>query len=580
MNDRTEQLRVTGLGTWSLLALFFLTWNGVVAAFANPFWMIHAYDGTQYHLLVRNRLNGHHEVGEQAHTVRLEGWHPIWRSGLVWIEQALAPWLGSVRRAAAVASVLGTTLLELFLLWLAWRCFGRGVWLVVLVCLLSPVAMGNFLFMAVGQGPEPWAAAAVLAGLAALVEAVRRGSWAWAVVAGTAAASAEWFRTGNQLLFAVPCVVYGLSALGKRDWYGLGLPALALGTFAVLGVAGGRAAPSQVDKTAVNLWQRVIEYQGPTAEYINPETGQKEGAWLGGLLLEPGSCEVYYDYTVSHGHGLSAFDFVRAHAETIGSIYLNGLGQVIRHGASGLRRTIGLVVFVCFVLELLLTLTRRVSVEVDVLAFGGAALAQFLGPVVLIRGDDATHYLLVALPLFVLVGARGFVHLLELAGRGLTLWRPALAEEIRLGRGFLLILVLAPLACTGMLVYGSFWGAVREGWEKTAQEQAAVDALGLEGKKVACRDMTWFVDRPVHTLLLPYATVPDLERYARVQQIDGILIAFDLQHEPQFYFRTTPYESEEAFDEAMRQSTLFGPPHVEGGWRWYPVISPASSPNE
>jgi hypothetical protein len=146
-------------GTWVVLAAFLLVWNGWAASFAGPFTFIQGYDGPQYQLLARNRLHGHTEVGDSAHTVRGEGSHPMWRPGLVWIEQGLGSWLGSVRQGAGLASALGTTLLELAILWLAWTCYGFGTWTVVLLLMLSPWQVGvTLIAAAVGQGPEPWAA--------------------------------------------------------------------------------------------------------------------------------------------------------------------------------------------------------------------------------------------------------------------------------------------------------------------------------------------------------------------------------------------------------------------------------------
>src|SRR5438093_1307686 len=112
------------LGIWAAVALVLGAWNGFAASFASPFHLLHASDSTQYHLLVRNRLHGHYEVGDGAHTVRTEGLHPVWRPGIVWIEELLARQLGSVATSAAVAAGVGTTLLELSLLWLALECCG------------------------------------------------------------------------------------------------------------------------------------------------------------------------------------------------------------------------------------------------------------------------------------------------------------------------------------------------------------------------------------------------------------------------------------------------------------------------
>ena len=79
------------------------------------------------------------------------------------------------------------------------------------------------------------------------------------------------------------------------------------------------------------------------------------------------------------------------------------------------------------------------------------------------------------------------------------------------------------------------------------------------------------------TILLPYATVPELEEYAQGQDLDGILFCGDREHEPNFLFRVMPYPSPEDFDRALRASPWFGPPRVQGGWRWYPVRRPTSA---
>jgi len=92
--------------------------------------------------------------------------------------------------------------------------------------------------------------------------------------------------------------------------------------------------------------------------------------------------------------------------------------------------------------------------------------------------------------------------------------------------------------------------------------------LKLEGKNVACRNMSWFVDRQVRTVLLPFATVPELEKYAGAQGLDGILV---WEHENVIELGVIPYESYEVMDEAFRASSFFESPQVSGGWRWYSV---------
>src|SRR5262245_60424152 len=91
---------------WCAAAMVLLAWNGYIAQYANPFDLLQGHDGAQFHLLVSNRLHGHFEVGDEGHTVRREGQHPIWRPGLVWIEEGLARLFGSVQAGAAAAAAL------------------------------------------------------------------------------------------------------------------------------------------------------------------------------------------------------------------------------------------------------------------------------------------------------------------------------------------------------------------------------------------------------------------------------------------------------------------------------------------
>jgi hypothetical protein len=112
---------------WCMLALTLLVWNEMAGMMANPYTLVKGQDGAQYQLLARNRLLGHDEVGDSAYTVRREGSHPMWRPGLVWVEETLARCLGSVQAGAGAASGLGITLMELALLALAGVCFGRKV---------------------------------------------------------------------------------------------------------------------------------------------------------------------------------------------------------------------------------------------------------------------------------------------------------------------------------------------------------------------------------------------------------------------------------------------------------------------
>src|SRR5207245_10160435 len=106
--------------TGCAVAVLLLAWNGVLSSFASPFVLLSRYDGVQYQLLARNRLHGHYERGDEAHTVHEEGRQPMWGPGLVWSEEGLARCLGSVCLGAAAASGLGATLLGLALCCLRW----------------------------------------------------------------------------------------------------------------------------------------------------------------------------------------------------------------------------------------------------------------------------------------------------------------------------------------------------------------------------------------------------------------------------------------------------------------------------
>jgi hypothetical protein len=567
LNGSTAALPHRPALVWLLLAALLLAWNGLAARYASPFHLIHASDGTQYHLLARNRLLGHYEVGDRAHTVRMEGLHPVWRPGLVWIEEALARVFGSVRAGAAVASVLGTTLLELLVIWLAVSCFGRAAGILSLLALLSPLPVGGcFLMMAVGQGPEPWSAAAIMAGLAVLVEAMRRQSWGLVIVAGALAGLADWFRTGNHLLFAVPCAVYGLSALKQRDLRGFCRPALAGAAFLAVLAVGGRQVPSAVDKTTVNLWHRMVEFYGDKVPHVE---GLDITLHLGGLEIVEGTAEDYYDYIVPRSKHVSAARYFADHRGEIVPIYLHGLRDILTHGAAGLRALLGNAVFLCFIVQLLFSLAGRAAGAVDTLAFAGGALAHLLIPTALLRGDEPTHYLYVALPLFLIVAAAGLVQLWQLARAGLERWQPVWAERLAQARGFLVVLGLAPCACLSFVFYLGTLNLLRTDYFQARQEQAALDELSLSGKRVGCRNMSWFVDRNVETVFLPYADVAGLETYAHGQGLDGILV---WDHERQPLFRASPYGPLARFEEQLQASRVFGPPVVRGAWHWYPLL--------
>jgi hypothetical protein len=554
--------------SWGFVAAVLLVWNSLPAWYANPFTLTVGYDGTFYQLLARNRLQGHDELADHHHTVGTEGRHPMWRPGLVWVEEQLARCLGSVQAGSAAASALGVTLMELALLWLARRCFGRtACGLVLLSFFLSLGASVHFLTLAVRQGPEPWAAAGLLAGLAALNEARLRRSWGWAVLAGVALGLAEWFRTGNLLLVAVPGAVYGLAALWQRDWSGCGR-LITTGACFLAAVALARVVvPSLVDKTVANLWANLVEHQGIKYTHTFPDGGRVTYD-IGGLKLAPGTQETYYDYFVRRSRTVTAREFLAEHSDEVLPLYGERLQDALTGGAAGLRWAVGDTILAFFFGQLLLSLVRPGPVRIHVLALGGAVLAHYLGPVVLLRGNSPTHYLLVASPLIVAVAAQGVLSLTEWTTARLKQRWPTFAlPEGRAGWATLIIL-LAPAWCYTLSGYLGALESLREQDRQAGQEQAALDALDLEGRKVACRNMSWFIDRDIQAVLLPYATVPELARYLRAHHADGILV---WDNEPAKFFLATPYGMTPEFDRALRKSPLFEKPRVSGAWRWYPL---------
>jgi hypothetical protein len=634
---------------WSGIATLLLVWNGAAATFASPLVLLHRYDCAQYQLLARNRLCGHYEVGDGFHSVHQEGSHPMWRPGLVWIEEGLARCLGSVHQGAAAASALGTTLLELALLGLAWCSFGKKTVVCVLIGLAMPAVGFPFLVLAVGQGAEVWAAAAIVFGLALLVKALQdsracpsetamnehavsgrrpiRGTLLCGLVAGTVAALSEWFRTGNAMLFAIPCAVYTLAALHEqtrrqgdketRRQDGLRpscspcllvslspcllVPAVALFAWVVMAAAADRAVPSSVNKTVANLWDCRANVGGPFVVDEHPD-GTRLVHWMLGYSLVPASgtnfpvrppkSETYFDYAVRSSRSRSTLDYCREHFGEIGCAYIQHLEEAVTRRFWGIRQIVGELVLLLFGVQLLLCIGKGSNSSTPgksspfsegsvthTLALAGAALGHYLGPVVLIASDAPTHYILVALPLFVLVAARGAVRLAELVGR---VWQHLRPEQTFTGsdRDTLDIpwpftaAIAAVLLGLSMFSYRPALERLKELQQLSSEQQAAVNALRLDGKKVACRNMSWFVDQEVETFLLPYATVPELENYVRDYSIDGILI---WEEEPTPFFRATPYGALAAFERALQKSSLFGPPRASGTLRWYPVCATATT---
>jgi hypothetical protein len=561
------------LALWSTVAVFLLAWNGVLAMYANPLLLLQQHDGTQYHLLVRNRLKGHYEVVDSAHTVRAEGQNPMWRPGLVWIEEALVPLLGSVRASAALAGAVGTTLLELGMLWLAMICFGpRVTWLAGLSLLMPLQSSGYFLRMAAGQGPEPWAAAGIAAGLAALVMASRRQSWTWALVAGCLAGLAEWFRAGSYLIFLVPACLYLVRGLFRSDRKPAGVVAVGLATFLLTVFAGGLLVPSRVNKTVVALTHRLQEQVGE--QCIIPVTpGYVARIYLSGLQLCPNRIETNCDFAVNEARDASTLAFIREHRDELASIYLDGLRDVLVTTGCGLRDLTGDLVFWLFLLgasaAFLLLLVKGSEADFQAVAIAGGALAHYFGPIVLLRGADPTHYSLVIMPFLLLLAAYGTVQLV--AGVTAVLQRLFRrytdSEPVRWP---MLVMGATPVVCLALVFFHGAFVCAANYYVEAEEDRAALARLDLEGRTIACRSMAWFEDVNVETVLLPYARAPEIARYARARGVDGILL-WEKKDPHYTYFSIMPYPSPEEFHEALEQTQAFGPPRVSGDWRWYPL---------
>jgi hypothetical protein len=189
---------------------------------------------------------------------------------------------------------------------------------------------------------------------------------------------------------------------------------------------------------------------------------------------------------------------------------------------------------------------------------------------VLLRGSDPTHYILVVLPLFVLVAARGAEQLGKLVLAIGQHIQPSLTQKAQLASGLFLALALIPAACLAFSFYRGALQTLEESYRESEADRAALKALDLEGHKVACRNMVWFVDADVQTIMLPYGSVRELAYYCRKARIDGLLI-WEKKGKHQAFYYNFPYWTEKQFDHAINQSKLFGTPRLSGRWHWYPV---------
>ena len=229
---------------------------------------------------------------------------------------------------------------------------------------------------------------------------------------------------------------------------------------------------------------------------------------------------------------------------------------------------LGNLVVALFMVQFLSSVFIRQETSLHSLALGGGALAHYFIPTALLRGDEPTHYVFVALSFFVVVAAAGTLRVFHWAAVWLRSSRPAWADGLAMARVFLLALAIAPLACLTFVYFLGTLDTLRNDQAQAREEQAALDRLPLEGKRVCCRNMTWFLDRNVVTAFFPYCDVAGLERYVRGQGLDGLLL---WENERQLMFKITPYESPGRFEEALRDSGVFKPPQVSGAWRWFPV---------
>src|SRR5207253_454994 len=137
-------------------------------------------------------------------------------------------------------------------------------------------------------------------------------------------------------------------------------------------------------------------------------------------------------------------------------IYVHGLREIVTNSAAGLREMIGNLVFALFLFQVLSSLWIRDESSMHSLALGGGALAHYLIPTALLRGDEPTHYLYVAISFFVVVAAAGAVRVVRWCETLLATLSPQSPSRLAEARAFILILVLAPILClTGVYYVGA-----------------------------------------------------------------------------------------------------------------------------
>jgi hypothetical protein len=357
--------------------------------------------------------------------------------------------------------------------------------------------------------------------------------------------------------------------LWQRDGKRACVATVGLATFLATVFVSGVLVPSRVNKTVVALTHRLQEQVGEQCTIqLGPEAGAR--IYLSGLQLCPNLVETNCDRAVNDARDVSTMTFLREHWEKLASVYFDGVKGVLVTRFQGMRDMTGDVVFFLFAGGILLSLPCRRAADGHALALSAGALAHYFGPVVLLRGPDATHYLLVILPFMYVVAAHGANQLVATVSAVLKRLCPRLVDDSQQVPWPFVAIGVAPVLCLSLIFYHGALACVTQSFEEAEEDRAAVAALGLEGRKVACRSMAWFEDTDIETVLLPYAPAGQLVNYAQAHGLDGLLL-WEKDDARYLYFCITPYPTLEQFHQALEQSNAFGAPRVSGAWRFYPL---------
>src|SRR5262249_25669696 len=160
-----------------------------------------------------------------------------------------------------------------------------------------------------------------------------------------------------------------------------------------------------------------------------------------------------YDANVRKAQGVPGYAYLVDGVAEMASIYGRHLTEVFCGGALSVRCYLGVWLLLAFLAQIVMSVCSAcfrargadlcwadfcgpdsqsaagppgptAEKWVAILALASSALLFFLGPLVLLRGDQPTHYLTVALPMFVLVAASGVVQLTEAAAAVLRRYLP------------------------------------------------------------------------------------------------------------------------------------------------------------